>query len=86
MTDEHPTPPEPTDASALPFVVTSVNGVLRNKGPMLVWGVLIIASTIVGFATALLGFVVILPVIGHASWHAYRETIDAAVWEQHDIC
>jgi uncharacterized membrane protein len=35
---------------------------------------------LIGFATALIGFVVLLPLIGHATWHAYRETIDASAW------
>jgi uncharacterized membrane protein len=33
--------------------------------------------TALSMATAMLGFVVAIPVIGHASWHAYRETVDA---------
>jgi uncharacterized membrane protein len=65
-------------------IVTSVNAVLRNKGPMLVWAGLIGLSVVVGFATAFLGFVVLLPVIGHATWHAYRETIDASAWPTHE--
>jgi len=73
-------------ADSITAVITSVNAVLRNKGPMLVWGSLIVALVIVGFATALLGFVVSLPVIGHASWHAYRETVDASAWPEHESC
>jgi uncharacterized membrane protein len=65
-------------------IITSVNAVLRNKGAMLVWASLIGLSVVLGFATALLGFVVLLPVIGHATWHAYRETIDASAWPTHE--
>lgn len=61
-------------------VVTSVNAVLRNKPAMVVWIALIIGSVAIGFATGLLGLVVTMPVIGHATWHAYRETIDASAW------
>jgi uncharacterized membrane protein len=67
-------------ADAITAVVTSVNAALRNKPAMLVWGALIGASILLGFATALVGFLVLLPVIGHATWHAYRETIDASAW------
>jgi uncharacterized membrane protein len=67
---------------AITAVVTSVNAVLRNKPAMLVWGSLIVATVALGFATAFLGFVVLLPVIGHATWHAYRETIDASAWPE----
>jgi uncharacterized membrane protein len=65
---------------AVTAVVTSVNATLRNKGPMLVWGVLIALAVAIGFATALVGFIVLLPLIGHATWHAYRATIDASMW------
>jgi uncharacterized membrane protein len=68
------------DADAITAVVTSVNAVLRNKLPMLVWAALIGAGVLLGFATLFLGFLVILPVLGHATWHAYREAIDASAW------
>lgn len=61
-------------------VVTSVNAVLRNKKPLFLWACLIGIAVALGFATGLLAFVVLLPVIGHATWHAYEETIDASAW------
>jgi len=61
-------------------VVTSVNAVLRNKRAMLVWVVLIVAAVAIGFATALVGLAITMPVIGHATWHAYRDAIDASAW------
>lgn len=69
---------------AVTAVVTSVNAVLRNKKPMFLWACLIGLSVALGFATALVGFAVLLPVIGHATWHAYRETIDASGWPQNE--
>ena len=65
-------------------VVTSVNAVLHNKKPMVLWAGLIGLSVLLGFATALVGFAVLLPLIGHATWHAYRETIDASIWPQNE--
>jgi uncharacterized membrane protein len=65
---------------AITAVVTSINATLRNKVPMLIWGALIFVSVLLGFATFLVGFVVLLPLIGHATWHAYRATIDASAW------
>ncbi len=65
---------------AVTAVVTSVNAVLRNKPAMIVWMLLIVLSVAVGFATALIGLVITMPLIGHATWHAYRETIDASSW------
>ena len=65
---------------AITACVTSINAVLRNKKPMLLWAGLIFVSVILGFATACIGFAVLMPLIGHATWHAYRETIDATAW------
>jgi uncharacterized membrane protein len=64
-------------------VVTSINAVLRNKFVMAVWLALIILGVIIGVATAFVGLVVILPVIGHAAWHGYLETIDSDEFPRH---
>jgi uncharacterized membrane protein len=69
-------------ADATTAVVSSANAVLRNKKPMFLWAVIIVFTVILGFATALIGFLVLLPIIGHATWHAYKETIDASAWEK----
>jgi uncharacterized membrane protein len=61
-------------------VVTSVNAVLRNKAAMVVWLAIIIVSVAVGFATAFVGLVILFPLLGHATWHSYREIIDASAW------
>jgi len=62
-------------------VITSINAVLKNKRAMLIWAMSIIVMMVLGMATFYLGFVVLLPVVGHATWHAYRDTIDADAWE-----
>lgn len=69
---------------AITAVVTSVNAVLRNKKTMLIWAVMIVSFVIIGFATFFIGFIVFLPLIGHATWHAYRDTIDAGEWPEND--
>lgn len=61
-------------------VVTSINAVLRNKLAMLVWVAVIVLGVGIGFATAFLGLALILPILGYATWHSYRETIDASAW------
>jgi len=68
------------DTDAITAVVTSVNAVLRNKPAMFVWVLLIVGLTAVGFATALLGLALTIPLLGYATWHGYRETIDASAW------
>jgi uncharacterized membrane protein len=68
------------DADAVTAIVTSVNAVLRNKPAMAVWVVIIIVLTAIGFATAMIGLAVVIPLLGYATWHAYEETIDADAW------
>lgn len=60
--------------------VSSANAVLRNKGVMVLWAALIALLTAVGFLTAYLGLVVIMPWLAYSAWHAYRETLDASDW------
>jgi uncharacterized membrane protein len=43
---------------------------------MLVWSVLIVAFTAIGFLTMLIGMIVLAPLLGHATWHAYRDLIE----------
>lgn len=63
------------DANILTAIGTSVQAVVRNPGPMLVWAVLVVIFTAAGFATLFVGLAVTLPLIGHATWHAYRDLI-----------
>jgi len=65
-------------------VLTSINAVLHNKKALLVWALLIFISLLVSAATFLLGLVVILPMLGHATWHAYKGTIDSSAWPEHE--
>ena len=61
----------------LPAVLTSWRVVLANPGVMALWSALIMLLVLLGFATLLLGLVVLVPLLGHASWHAYRDLVDA---------
>jgi len=68
------------DADMVTACITSVNAVLRNKPAMAVWIALIVLLTGLGFVTAGLGLVVVIPLLGYATWHGYVETIDASAW------
>jgi len=57
-------------------MIASFNAVRLNFWPMLLWAAIIVALTAVGFATYYLGLIVTIPVIGHATWHAYRDVIE----------
>lgn len=59
-------------------MLASVRAVGDNPGPMFVWALVILVATSLSLATAMLGFLVSVPVIGHATWHAYRTLIDAS--------
>jgi uncharacterized membrane protein len=64
-------------------VITSINAVLRNKGVLSLWALIIVVIVAIGFATAFIGFIVLMPLVGHATWHAYQETINADTWPKH---
>jgi len=65
-------------------VVTSINAALRNKPAMAVWLATIVVLTGIGFATAFIGLLVLFPLLGHATWHAYRDVVDASAWPAHE--
>jgi uncharacterized membrane protein len=51
----------------------SMKLVWNNLRPMIIWGALVMALFAVCVVTGLLGMIVIFPVLGHATWHAYRD-------------
>jgi uncharacterized membrane protein len=52
--------------------------VLANPLPMAFWAALILGFTLLGLGSLLLGLVFVMPMLGHASWHAYRDLVDAS--------
>jgi uncharacterized membrane protein len=85
------------EVDSITAVVTSINAVLRNKPAMAVWAALIVLAVAPGFALLLMGrekgagfapvmalLGITLPLIGHATWHAYRATIDASAWPRNE--
>ena len=64
--------------SVLPAVLTSWRVVLANPAPMALWAALIMLLMLLGFARGLLGLIVLVPLLGHASWHAYVALVDAS--------
>jgi uncharacterized membrane protein len=63
------------DISVRPAVLVSVRAALVNPLPMALWATLILLLTLLGMATAMVGLVVAVPWLAHASWHAYRELV-----------
>jgi uncharacterized membrane protein len=62
-------------------VATSFKAVNRNPQAMALWAALIAGFTAFGLATLFVGLAVCLPLVGHASWHAYRDLVDGAAEE-----
>ncbi|MEL7312684.1 MAG: DUF2189 domain-containing protein [Pseudomonadota bacterium] len=68
------------DVDMVTACVSSINAVLRNKRVALLWALLIATLTFVALVTLGLGLVVVMPWLGYAAWHGYRETLDASEW------
>lgn len=54
---------------------TSVRTVIVNPGPIALWGAIIAAALVVGSIPFLIGLAVIMPILGHATWHLYRRVV-----------
>lgn len=63
------------ELSALEAMVISIRTVAQHPGPMLFWAALIVVLTAIGMTPFLLGLGIVLPLIGHATWHAYRDLV-----------
>jgi uncharacterized membrane protein len=57
---------------ALTAMGTSVALVWNNLPVMLTWGLIVLALFLLGLASGLLGLIVVFPLLGHGTWHAYR--------------
>lgn len=57
-------------------MITSVSVVLTNPLVMGVWGLVVAVSVFAAMVPWFLGLLVVLPVLGHASWHLYRRALD----------
>ena len=69
-------------ADAITAVLTSVNAVRNNKLPMLVWGSVLVFSVLLCLVTAFLGMLVLMPLLGYATWHGYKQTVVADQWPE----
>jgi len=56
-------------------LVTSINAVAENPLPLALWAFIIMLLCGLGFATLLVGLMVVLPLLGHASFHAYKDLV-----------
>jgi uncharacterized membrane protein len=66
------------EVGVLAAVFTSWRVVMENPAPLALWAALILALTLAGMASLMLGLVVVVPWLAHASWHAYRDLVDTS--------
>ena len=59
-------------------IVTSIKVVAKNPVPMAIWALTLTLLTGLGLITYNLGLIVIMPILAHASWHAYRELVQTS--------
>jgi uncharacterized membrane protein len=61
------------DGGLYTAVATSVRAVLVNPLPMAVWGLIVAGGLVLGSIPVFLGLIIVMPVLGHATWHLYRK-------------
>src|SRR6202049_992724 len=63
-------------ASAIDAIRTSMRAVMENPYPMAVWGLIVAILLVIGSLPFFVGLAVVLPVLGHATWHLYRKVVE----------
>jgi uncharacterized membrane protein len=63
------------DVGAAVAIQTSVRAVLANPVTLALWGAIVAAALLVGSLPLLVGLVVVVPILGHATWHLYRRLV-----------
>jgi uncharacterized membrane protein len=66
------------DVNSRIAVQTSIRAVSENPVTMVGWAMVIMILTVISFVTGMLGFLVLYPLMGHASWHVYRDLVDVS--------
>jgi uncharacterized membrane protein len=65
------------DVSAVTAATTSVRAVLANPVTMAMWGFMVAAALLIGALPFFVGLAVVLPVLGHSTWHLYRKVVES---------
>ncbi len=68
--------------TVLQAVLTSWKTVITHPLPMAFWAFLIMGFCLLGIFSLFLGLILVVPMLGHGSWHAYRHLIDASGLEE----
>ena len=57
-------------------ILTSVKAVQMNPVPMLVWGMFVAGALVAGAVPFFIGLAIVMPVLGHSTWHLYRKVVE----------
>lgn len=63
------------DINAFDAIAASYKAVLKNPRPMMLWAAIIVMFMVIGILSFYVSFIVSMPVIGYATWHAYRDLV-----------
>jgi uncharacterized membrane protein len=66
-------------------VLTSVRVVIENPVTMALWGLIVAAALVLGSLPFLLGLPIVMPILGHATWHLYRKAVVADGSPEHGM-
>jgi uncharacterized membrane protein len=58
-------------------IITSVRVARKNPRVIATWGLIVAAGLVLGSVPLFIGLVVVMPILGHATWHLYRHAIEA---------
>jgi uncharacterized membrane protein len=64
------------DVGVAVAVHTSVRAVLKNPVSMALWGLIVAALLVIGSVPAFVGLAIVMPVLGHSTWHLYRRLVE----------
>jgi uncharacterized membrane protein len=57
-------------------ILTSIRAVIANPAAMAVWGLIVAGGLVIGSIPFFLGLIVVMPVLGHSTWHLYRAVVE----------
>lgn len=67
------------DCGAVAAMATSVKATFANPIPVLFWGLIVAASLVIGTIPFFIGLALVIPILGHATWHLYRKLVAPSV-------
>jgi uncharacterized membrane protein len=72
------------DVGAVEAVLTSVRAVAANPVPMAIWGLIVAGLLVIGSLPFFVGLAVVVPVLGHSTWHLYRKVVEPDPTARHE--